>query len=204
MCGHCGCGDKTGATIVNLQTGKEIAMGRHSHDHDHADGVSHSHGHDHGHDHPHDPSHAHDHAHADGTRHSHDDGAHDPAHHHAHNHVVFLIQELSASEWSGHARLRENPVGNLVQNPPADSDSFVHTTLQMRLFLVHVGSRDSGVLRARHWRQPNKRAGRTRCDLLCDAQARIAGSVAFQDHTEKLSQRSGRSGVCENSAPRRR
>jgi hydrogenase nickel incorporation protein HypB len=64
MCGHCGCGDKTGATILNLQTGKEVAMGGHSHDHDH------------GHQHSH--SHEHDHVHADGTphHHAHDDGRH--------------------------------------------------------------------------------------------------------------------------------
>lgn len=97
MCGHCGCGDKTGATILNLQTGKETTMGGHSHDHDHvhADGTRHNHGHDHGHDHHHGHSHEHEHVHADGTRHrhghGHDDGAHDhghdPAHHHSHDHV---------------------------------------------------------------------------------------------------------------------
>jgi hypothetical protein len=30
MCGHCGCGNKEGATILNLQTGKETAMGGHA------------------------------------------------------------------------------------------------------------------------------------------------------------------------------
>jgi hydrogenase nickel incorporation protein HypB len=59
MCGHCGCGSTTGATIVNLQTGTEIAMGGASHDHDHvhADGTRHSHAHDDGH---HDHGHGHD------------------------------------------------------------------------------------------------------------------------------------------------
>ena len=63
MCGHCGCGDKTGATILNLQTGKEIAMGGdstimctmhapwsrprdHDHGHDHASHHEHDHVHD--------------------------------------------------------------------------------------------------------------------------------------------------------------
>ncbi|WP_456659635.1 hydrogenase nickel incorporation protein HypB [Bradyrhizobium sp. JR3.5] len=109
MCGHCGCGDRRGTTVLNLQTGKEIGMGGHSHDHDpsldgahhhqpdhmHADGIGHSHGHDHGHDHQHGQDHAHAHVHADGTRHSyghgHDDGdhthQHDPQHHHTHDHV---------------------------------------------------------------------------------------------------------------------
>jgi len=59
MCGHCGCGDTAGTTLLNLETGKEIAMDRGAHSHDH--------GHD-AHDH-HD--HEHEHVHADGTRHSH-------------------------------------------------------------------------------------------------------------------------------------
>jgi hydrogenase nickel incorporation protein HypB len=62
MCGHCGCGSKTGATVVNVQTGRETAMGGHSH----------------GQDHPH----ANSHVHADGTRHSHrhSDGEHSHTH----------------------------------------------------------------------------------------------------------------------------
>jgi hydrogenase nickel incorporation protein HypB len=97
MCGHCGCGEKAGATILNLQTGKEVTMGGHSHDHDHvhADGVSHSHGHDHGYEHQHGHSHEHDRVHADGVHQSHgrghDDGeyehSHNSEHHHAHDHV---------------------------------------------------------------------------------------------------------------------
>lgn len=104
MCGHCGCGDKSGATILNLQTGKEAAMGGHSHDHDgaHAEGASHgrdhghqhqnghSHAHAHAVSHSHGPAHHHDHfhehVHADGTRHRHDH-SHDDAHHdHSHGH----------------------------------------------------------------------------------------------------------------------
>lgn len=99
MCGHCGCGDKTGATIHNLQTGEKMIMGGHSHDHEHdhvhADGVRQSHGHNHGHDHQHDHSHEHDHVRADGVRHSHEHGHedgehtghHDSEHHHDHDHM---------------------------------------------------------------------------------------------------------------------
>jgi hydrogenase nickel incorporation protein HypB len=95
MCGHCGCGDKTGATVHNLQTGEKMTMASqshdpahdHPHDHVHADGANHCHSHDHGggeHTHSHDPEHhhEHDHVHADGTRHSH---GHDSSH--AHDHV---------------------------------------------------------------------------------------------------------------------
>lgn len=97
MCGHCGCGDKTGATVHNLQTGERMTMGGHSHDHDHDHDHVHAHGvrHDHGHDHQHGHSHEHDHVHADGVRHSHghghDDGEHthhhDSEYHHDHDHV---------------------------------------------------------------------------------------------------------------------
>lgn len=53
MCGTCGCGSEAKATLLNLQTGQEIAMGRdlHDHEHVHADGTRHRHGHETGHDH---------------------------------------------------------------------------------------------------------------------------------------------------------
>src|SRR4051812_41933623 len=76
MCGHCGCGAKTGVTVLNLQNGKKAGISGHSHDdvHDHADvhadDTRHGHDHDHGtahgyhqhhHDHDHDDHHSHDH-----------------------------------------------------------------------------------------------------------------------------------------------
>jgi hydrogenase nickel incorporation protein HypB len=61
MCGHCGCGSETKATIIDLQSGKEITMEK-----DRDDDVR-------GHDHDK------EHVHADGTRHRH---AHEGAHHH--------------------------------------------------------------------------------------------------------------------------
>jgi len=71
MCGHCGCGDETAATVLNLQTGKETAIKRNEREHDHPN--AHGHFHDHSHDH----DHGHQHVHAEGSprRHSH---AHDP------------------------------------------------------------------------------------------------------------------------------
>jgi hydrogenase nickel incorporation protein HypB len=101
MCGHCGCGSEAKTTVVNLQTGKEITMGRGLHDnsHDHVDGAqqdhSHARDHDHGythadhthhshsHEHGHDHDHHHDHAHADGSSHGH---AHEHGHTHDHDH----------------------------------------------------------------------------------------------------------------------
>lgn len=86
MCGHCGCGAKAGATVVNLQTGQETRLprnaseGAHEHLHGHAEG--HSHSHPHGHEHAHDHDHRHGHHHHD---HPHGDEAdHDHVHDHAH------------------------------------------------------------------------------------------------------------------------
>jgi hydrogenase nickel incorporation protein HypB len=110
MCGHCGCGDKTGATVHNLQTGEKMIMGGHSHDHDHehdhvhADGTRHRHGHDDGeHDHSHDAGHhhAHDHVHADGVRHSHGHG-HDHQHDHSHEHDHVRADGVRHSHGHGH------------------------------------------------------------------------------------------------------
>lgn len=86
MCGHCGCGAKAGATVVNLQTGQETRLprnaseGAHEHLHGHAEG--HSHSHPHGREHAHDHDHRHGHHHHD---HLHGDEAdHDHVHDHAH------------------------------------------------------------------------------------------------------------------------
>lgn len=92
MCGHCGCGAKAGATVVNLDTGQETGLARedvnegaHEHVHAHGEGHSHSHpnrhgdGHEHVHDDGHDHHHHHgphdhdyDHSHVNGAAHSHD------------------------------------------------------------------------------------------------------------------------------------
>jgi hydrogenase nickel incorporation protein HypB len=50
MCGHCGCGESTKATILDLQTGKSTVM-THPHEHVHADGTRHTHEHQQHHEH---------------------------------------------------------------------------------------------------------------------------------------------------------
>ena len=96
MCGTCGCGSTTKATITNLETGRMVAIDQalhtHDHEHVHADGTRHSHPHSHEHAHDGDHHHhSHEHAHADGTTHSHPHGhehAHDDDHHHhSHEHT---------------------------------------------------------------------------------------------------------------------
>jgi hydrogenase nickel incorporation protein HypB len=158
MCGHCGCGDKTGATILNLQTGKEDAMGGHSHEHDHvhADGTTHSHGHAHSHDHQHGHSHEHDHVHADGARHrhAHDDGHHDHGHSHDHdrearstNDVVALETRILAKNDALAAKNRAWFAGreilalNLVSSPGSGKTTLLERTIrdlksELKLYVV--------------------------------------------------------------------
>jgi len=164
MCGHCGCGDKTGATILNLQTGKEVAMGGHSHDHVHADGTRHSHGHgehDHGHDHQHSQHHEHDHVHTDGIKHSHGHGhddehthSHASEHHHDHDNparsadaVVELETRILAKNDALAAKNRAWFAGreilalNLVSSPGAGKTTLLERTIrdlkdELKLYVV--------------------------------------------------------------------
>jgi hydrogenase nickel incorporation protein HypB len=152
MCGHCGCGDKTGATILNLQTGKQVEMGGHSHSHDHVhpDGTRHSH--DHGHDHQH--AHEHDHVHADGTghHHAHDDGHHDHGHSHGHearstNDVVVLETRILAKNEALAAKNRAWFAGseilalNLVSSPGSGKTTLLERTIrdlkgELKLYVI--------------------------------------------------------------------
>jgi len=164
MCGHCGCGDKTGATILNLQTGKEVAMGGHSHDHVHADGTRYSHGHgehDHGHDHQHSQHHEHDHVHTDGIKHSHGHGhddehthSHASEHHHDHDNparsadaVVELVTRILAKNDALAAKNRAWFAGreilalNLVSSPGAGKTTLLERTIrdlkdELKLYVV--------------------------------------------------------------------
>ncbi len=63
MCGHCGCENEGKATVLDLQTGKELKIKSDSHDHPHDQ--------DQNHDHDHDHDHQHHHVHEDGIRHRH-------------------------------------------------------------------------------------------------------------------------------------
>lgn len=154
MCGHCGCGAKAGATVVNLQTGQESRLARkdasegaHEHVHGHAEGHSHSHPHrhgdahehGHGHDHHHGP---HDHDHHD---HSHADSAdHDYVHEHVHGgdepHGPGELIELEArilaknDALAGRNRAwfagREILALNLVSSPGAGKTTLLERTIR--------------------------------------------------------------------------
>lgn len=145
MCGHCGCGGDSKATVIDLQTGKETLVAHdahsHAHEHVHADGTRHSHGHDHGHHHDHDGHHhAHEHVHDDGTRHSHD---HDHPHTHDHDHVAHAqpadIHELEARVLAKNDALaarnrawlagREILAINLVSSPGAGKTTLLERTI---------------------------------------------------------------------------
>jgi hydrogenase nickel incorporation protein HypB len=123
MCGTCGCGGGTSATLLNLQTGKEAPMrdDTHSHDHAHGDG--------------------HEHVHADGTRHSHGHG-HGYAHHqgesgsHVHGTVIDIETRILAKNDALAARNRAWFAGreilalNLVSAPGAGKTSVLERTIR--------------------------------------------------------------------------
>jgi len=104
MCRTCGCGADGETRLINLQTGKEMAMGDvHSHAHAHAHAHSHHHAHGSGHTHEH--HHQHDHGH----EHSHSSvvtleteilAKNDSLA--AHNRGWFAGREVLASTWSVH------------------------------------------------------------------------------------------------------
>ena len=97
MCGHCGCGARAGATIVNLQTGEATKLAReaefgmsgqdrsHDRSHAHSHGQGHAHDHHDGHHHHNGHDHDHDHGHHHHGHHHHHHG-HDHNHHHGHDH----------------------------------------------------------------------------------------------------------------------
>ncbi|HEY1983192.1 MAG TPA: hydrogenase nickel incorporation protein HypB [Xanthobacteraceae bacterium] len=113
MCGHCGCGSKNKATIIDLATGKETPV----------------------HDPAHDHIHPHEHIHADGTRHIH---AHDHAHEHNHHHttVVELEARVLAKNDALAARNRAWFTGreilalNLVSAPGAGKTTLLERTIR--------------------------------------------------------------------------
>jgi hydrogenase nickel incorporation protein HypB len=113
MCGHCGCGSKNKATIIDLATGKETPV----------------------HDPAHDHIHPHEHIHADGTRHIH---AHDHAHQHNHHHttVVELEARVLAKNDALAARNRAWFTGreilalNLVSAPGAGKTTLLERTIR--------------------------------------------------------------------------
>lgn len=154
MCGHCGCGAKAGATVVNLQTGQESRLARedasegaHEHVHGHAGGHSHSHPHRHGdaHEHGHGNDHhhgPHDHDHHD---HSHADSAdHDYVHEYVHGgdepHGPGELIELEArilaknDALAGRNRAwfagREILALNLVSSPGAGKTTLLERTIR--------------------------------------------------------------------------
>jgi hydrogenase nickel incorporation protein HypB len=155
MCGHCGCGSQTGATVVNVQTGGETAIGGHSHGQDHshegshvhADGTRHSHRHSDGeHSHTHDGEHdaavhhhEHDHNHRDGATHdhSHADRDYAPAHRqHAGGAVVELETRILAKNDALAAKNRAWLAGreilalNLVSSPGAGKTTLLERTIR--------------------------------------------------------------------------
>jgi len=143
MCGHCGCGSTTGATVINVQTGRETATGGHSHgqDHPHANGHVHADGSRHSHRHS-DGEHSHAHAHAgdvDGATHDHRHAERDcaPAHRqHAGGAMVELETRILAKNDALAAKNRAWLAGrgilalNLVSSPGAGKTTLLERTIR--------------------------------------------------------------------------
>jgi hydrogenase nickel incorporation protein HypB len=133
MCAHCGCGKGAAATVLNLQTGRQMPVAPHDHGHDHG----HHHHHDHhGHDHAHDHDHGHDHDHD----HDHDHG-HEHGHDHAHgSHDQGTLVELEARVLAKNDALaarnrawlagREALALNLVSSPGAGKTTLLERTIR--------------------------------------------------------------------------
>lgn len=132
MCGHCGCGNEAGATVLDLQTGKKIAMEREPREHHH------------------EHSHLHDHVHSDGTRHSH---SHDEIHEHRHDSTspesetialqtrILAKNDALAQKNRAWFRGREILALNLVSSPGSGKTTLLERTIrdlkeEMKLFVV--------------------------------------------------------------------
>lgn len=145
MCGHCGCGAKAGATVVNLQTGQETRLAREdasagAHEHVHRHGDGHEHGHDHNHHHgPHNHDHHdhHDHSHGDEAEHDHfHDHVHGADEPHGPGELIELEARILAKNdaLAGRNRAwfagREILALNLVSSPGAGKTTLLERTIK--------------------------------------------------------------------------
>jgi hydrogenase nickel incorporation protein HypB len=134
MCGHCGCGNEAGATVLDLQSGKRVSVK--------PDTQEHSHEHDHGH--------GHEHVHTDAAHHSH---LHEEMHGHRHDNATPVSETLAlqarilakndalAQQNRAWFRGREILALNLVSSPGSGKTSLLERTIQglsdeMNLFVV--------------------------------------------------------------------
>ncbi|ACK52630.1 hydrogenase accessory protein HypB [Methylocella silvestris BL2] len=152
MCGTCGCGAKTQATILNLETGAETTLDGHVRSHTQDDGSArqhehsrpHAHPHDHGADHVHARHHNHDHMHDHEHLHDHEHGDHDHQHDHRHDHddgharssVIELEAQILAKNDALAAKNRGWFLGreilalNLVSSPGAGKTTLLERTIR--------------------------------------------------------------------------
>lgn len=121
MCGTCGCGKSTKATVINLKTGTVTEI---ANDQD-ADYLHHHHHHHH-------HAHAHDHKHP----HSHDHHHHHPSADHPHSHTVALGEAILQKNNELAARNRAWFAGrgilalNLVSSPGAGKTTLLERTIR--------------------------------------------------------------------------
>ena len=194
MCGHCGCGNATTVSVLNLQTGTHTVLEHgapesiHHHEHQH-DHVGH-HGQTHGHRHEHQHEHSHQHVHGDTSHVGHGLVNSRPEHRHLDTSVVELEARILAKNDALAAKNRawfaewETLALNLVSSPGAGKTTLLERTIrdlkaELKLFVVEGDqstARDGQRIRAAGAPVVQVNTG-TGCHLEADMVARGLGEL---------------------------
>ena len=154
MCGHCGCGKTTAASILNLQTGTHTALEHgapdsipHHHEHQHGHAGHHGHAETHAHRHEHQHEHSHQHIHGDTSHVGHELENSHPEHRHLDTSVVELEARILAKNDALATKNRawfaqwDILALNLVSSPGAGKTTLLERTIrglkaELKLFVV--------------------------------------------------------------------
>jgi hydrogenase nickel incorporation protein HypB len=154
MCGHCGCGNTTAVSVLNLQTGTHTVLEHgaaesvhHHHEHEHDHVGHHGQVETHGHRHEHQHDHGHQHVHGDASHVGHGLVHSHPEHRHLDTSVVELEAQILAKNDALAAKNRawfaESDILalNLVSSPGAGKTTLLERTIrdlraELKLFVV--------------------------------------------------------------------
>jgi hydrogenase nickel incorporation protein HypB len=154
MCGHCGCGNTTAVSVLNLQTGTHTVLEHgaaesvhHHHEHEHDHVGHHGQVETHGHRHEHQHDHGHQHVHGDASHVGHGLVHSHPEHRHLDTSVVELEARIlvknDALAAKNRAWFAESDILalNLVSSPGAGKTTLLERTIrdlraELKLFVV--------------------------------------------------------------------
>jgi hydrogenase nickel incorporation protein HypB len=154
MCGHCGCGNTTAVSVLNLQTGTHTVLEHgaaesvhHHHEHEHDHVGHHGQVETHGHRHEHQHDHGHQHVHGDASHVGHGLVHSHPEHRHLDTSVVELEARIlvknDALAAKNRAWFAESDILalNLVSSPGAGKTTVLERTIrdlraELKLFVV--------------------------------------------------------------------